>query len=109
MIFGGMRTVWILTLFDLPTDTREARRAYRDFRGVLLDDGFVMLQFSVYGRHCASSENQRVHELRVRRALPEDGEVRLLTITDQQFSRMKVFRGRLRRATERAPEQITLF
>ncbi|MHB1842178.1 MAG: CRISPR-associated endonuclease Cas2 [Sulfobacillus sp.] len=109
MIFGGLRTVWILTLFDLPTESKEDKRAYRDFRTGLLNDGFVMLQFSVYGRHCGSSENQKVHETRVRRSLPAGGEVRLLTITDQQFSRMKVFRGRVRQATERAPEQITLF
>ena len=109
MSFGGFRSMWILTMFDLPTDTQSARKAYHDFREVLLQDGFMMLQFSVYTRHCASEENATVHEERVRIALPSDGEVRILSITDKQFERMQVFYGKTRKATERAPEQLTFF
>lgn len=109
MSFGGYRSMWIITMFDLPTDTSEARKAYHDFRGCLLDDGFTMLQFSVYGRHCASEENAIVHEKRVNAALPDDGEVRLLIITDKQFERMKVFHGKIRKATEKSPQQISFF
>ena len=46
--FGGYRTMWLMVMFDLPTDTPKARRRYRDFRNYLLQDGFDMLQFSVY-------------------------------------------------------------
>ncbi len=41
--------------------------------------------------------------------LPPDGEVRVITITDKQFERMEVFWGKLRRAPEPAPCQMTLF
>lgn len=109
MAFGGYRSMWIMAMFDLPTDTKAARRAYHDFREALLDDGFTMMQFSVYARHCASEENANVHEARVRACLPDDGEVRILLFTDKQFERMKVFHGRTRGATERAPEQISFF
>lgn len=101
--------MWIITMFDLPVDTTEARKAYTDFRKALLDDGFVMLQFSVYARHSSSEENAVVHEKRVKTFLPNDGEVRLLKITDKQFERMKVFHGKMRKATEKAPEQISFF
>jgi CRISPR-associated protein Cas2 len=107
-IFGGYGTVWLIVLFDLPTATLEERADYRHFREFLLDDGFVILQFSVYGRHCASEENAFVHRHRVHGALPPDGEVRLLSMTDKQFGRMSVFHGKLRRATERPPEQVLL-
>ena len=76
MAFGGYRSMWIMAMFDLPTDTKAARKAYTNFRGALLDDGFTMMQFSVYARHCASEENADVHEVRVRASLPDDGEVR---------------------------------
>jgi len=109
MSFGGFRSMWILTMFDLPTDTKAARKAYHDFREALLDDGFTMLQFSVYGRHCPSEENAEVHEKRVKSSLPPDGEVRLLMVTDKQFERMKVFYGKTRKATEKAPDQISFF
>ena len=101
--------MWVITMFDLPVDTSEARKAYTDFRKVLLDDGFVMLQFSVYARHSPSEENAVVHEKRVKAFLPDDGEVRLLKITDKQFERMKVFHGKMRKATEKSPEQISFF
>jgi len=109
MTFGGMRTVWVLTLFDLPTDSAEARSYYRKFRKHLLDNGFLMLQYSVYARHCPSEENAQVHAQRIRRYLPPDGEVRLLVITDKQFGRMETFFGKIRAPTERPPEQVTLF
>ena len=59
--FGGYRTMWLMVMFDLPTDTPKARRRYRDFRNYLLQDGFDMLQFSVYARHTPSEENATVH------------------------------------------------
>ena len=101
--------MWTIVMFDLPTDTKKARKAYRDFRKKLLSDGFVMLQFSVYARHSPSDDNAMVHENRVKAFLPDDGEVRLLKITDKQFERMKVFYGKTRKATETAPKQLTFF
>ena len=58
--------MWIIVMFDLPTDTKEVRKAYHEFREVLLNDGFTMLQFSVYARHSPSEENAVVHENRVK-------------------------------------------
>lgn len=107
-IFGGYRTVWLIVLFDLPTGTPEERTDYRHFREFLLDDGFVMLQFSVYARHCASEENAGVHTRRIHDVLPPDGEVRVITMTDKQFGRMSVFHGKFRRTTEHPSEQVLL-
>lgn len=107
--FSGYRSVWIVTLFDLPTDSKKARRNYTRFRKFLLDDGFTQMQYSVYIRHCASEANGRVHADRVRAALPPDGEVRVLTITDKQFGRMQVFLGKKRVATETPALQLELF
>ncbi len=101
--------MWLLTMFDLPTSTRQARRSYTQFRKVLLKDGFAMLQYSVYIRHCASEENAAVHQQRIKNALPPDGEVRLLCITDKQYERMLVFWGKRRKPTERPPAQLELF
>jgi len=50
-----------------------------------------MMQYSVYIRHCASSENANVHFERIKSALPPDGEVRIIQITDKQFEKMEVF------------------
>ena len=101
--------MWLVTMFDLPTDTPAARKSYVKFRNFLLDQGFMMLQYSVYGRHCPSDENAAVHCERVRANLPPDGEVRILQVTDRQFERMQVFWGKMPKPVEQASEQLTLF
>lgn len=105
----GMKTMWIIVLFDLPTETRTQRRVYRLFRKDLLTDGFTMMQYSVYRRHCASFENANVHIQRLQGALPDEGEVRFLVITDKQFSRIVTWWGRKRQKKETAPAQLLLF
>jgi CRISPR-associated protein Cas2 len=109
MIQTGYRAMWVLAMFDLPVDTKTARKAYADFRKNLVQDGFTMIQYSVYIRHCASEENAQVHYKRVQSFLPPDGEVRLLTITDKQFERMQIFWGKLRKPTPPPPAQLELF
>lgn len=109
MILSGYRAVWIVAMFDLPTDTKQARKDYALFRKSLLQNGFTMLQYSVYIRHCASEENADVHYRRVQGFLPPDGEVRLLTVTDKQFERMQTFWGKLRKPAPARPKQLELF
>jgi len=101
--------MWVLAMFDLPTDTSKARRQYALFRKALLKDGFTMLQYSVYVRHCPSKENAQVHVGRIKAHIPPEGEVRVLTITDKQFERMLVFLGKMRKKPEQPPQQLELF
>ncbi|MEQ8448000.1 MAG: CRISPR-associated endonuclease Cas2 [Balneola sp.] len=107
--FGGMKTMWMVVMFDLPVDTKVAVKEANDFRKRIKQDGFMMMQYSVYTRHCPSKENADVHERRVKKILPPDGEVRILRITDKQFGKMKIFHGRRRKATENAPAQLQMF
>lgn len=109
MIFGGLNSMWVIVLFDLPTDTKKARKQYALFRKKLLNDGFGMMQYSVYYRHCASDENARAHSERVRRALPNEGEIRILKITDKQFGKIEIYYGKKRQPTEMPPAQLEIF
>lgn len=101
--------MWVLAMFDLPVDTRQARKAYAVFRKGLLKDGFTKMQFSVYVRHCPSEENAAVHVGRVEKMVPADGEVRIITLTDKQFERMRIFWGKMRKTPETAAAQLELF
>ena len=109
MLINGYRCMWIVVFFDLPTDTKRARKQYAAFRRELLEDGFSRMQYSVYYRHCASAENMDVHMSRVRSIVPPDGEVRVLQFTDKQFARMEVYLGKRRVRTEDAPAQLEMF
>jgi len=104
-----LKTMWIIVLFDLPTDDPQARKDYTVFRKFLLEDGYSMMQYSVYMRHCSSEENAQVHCRRVKSHLPPDGEVRIVKITDKQFSKMEVYFGKKRKPIEKAPEQLMFF
>jgi len=102
-------SVWLFALFDLPVDSKQARRQYTQFRKTLLKQGFSMLQFSVYARYCPSEEASVSHRNRVRAVLPPEGQVRLLGITDAQFEKMEVYFGEKRQPTEDPPMQFMLF
>jgi CRISPR-associated protein Cas2 len=105
----GYRNVWLFAMFDLPVTTKAARRRYSQFRTLLLQEGFTMLQFSVYARHCASEESSDIIRQNIRYGLPPDGQVRLLAVTDRQFGKMEVFFGKKRKKVEDPPAQIMLF
>jgi CRISPR-associated protein Cas2 len=109
MIFGGLDSVWLVVMFDLPTDSKKARKSAADFRKSLLDDGFSMMQYSVYSRHCPSKENAEVHKKRIKGCLPPDGEVRILQVTEKQHERMQIFWGKRRKPTKNAPSQLEMF
>lgn len=101
--------MWIMVLFDLPTETKKDRKIYSDFRKKMLKDGFVMFQFSIYLRHCPSRDNAEVHVKRVLENLPPHGEVAILDITDKQFGNMRVFHGRKAKKKEVPHIQLQLF
>jgi len=109
LVLSGYKAVWLLTMFDLPVDTRNARKRYAEFRKTLLKQGFSMLQYSVYGRFCASEESAQTHRNRVRAALPPEGYVRLLMVTDHQFAKMESYVGKADREPEKGPLQLALF
>ena len=105
----GWRSMWVIAMFDLPTDTPKARKAYAQFRKVLIEDGFTMMQYSIYSRHCANIENAEVHLKRMGEQVPSAGEVRFLTITDRQFGRIRIFAGKKRQPNVPSPSQLELF
>jgi CRISPR-associated protein Cas2 len=107
--FGGFNSMWLIVLFDLPTETSQQRKEYTKFRTHLLKSGFTMMQYSVYIRHSASEENTESHINRVRSVLPPRGEVRILRLTDKQYGKMEVFYGAKRAATEKAALQLQFF
>ena len=101
--------MWVLVLFDLPTETKKDRKAYADFRKNLQRDGFTMFQFSIYVRHCASQENADVHIKRVKSILPEYGKIGIMCITDKQFGNIELFYGQKSASKPEAGIQLELF
>lgn len=102
---------WLVVAFDLPVLTKSQRKAASAFRDFLLDDGFQMMQFSVYVRPCVSFARQETHLDRVRKGIPPEGKVRAFFVTRAQWERSYVIHGSPAKevSPERIPEQIQLW
>lgn len=83
----------LIVFFDLPTATKKDRKAYSKFRKFLVDNGFLMIQFSVYVRICKGLDTVQMYEDYLEN-IPPRGNVRTLTITNAQYERIKVLWGR---------------
>ena len=78
---------WLLVMFDLPVLTKKQRKMASGFRMDLLDDGFFMVQFSVYARAGVSQERMEKHTNRLKEITPHAGNVRVLFLTDKQWAK----------------------
>jgi CRISPR-associated protein Cas2 len=108
-ILNAYRIMWLFVFFDLPVLTKKERKAAALFRKNLMKDGFNMMQFSVYTRHCASDESAQVHIKRVKAMIPEKGQVSILKVTDKQFGDIANFWGIKELPPAGSPTQMELF
>ncbi|MFC0183908.1 CRISPR-associated protein, Cas2 family [Pseudarcicella hirudinis] len=106
---NAYRIMWVLVLFDLPTETKKEKKIASGFRKQILKDGFMMFQFSMYIRHCPSRENAEAHIKRVKKILPEHGHVAILCVTDKQFGEIEIFYGKKPSEVPIGNQQLELF
>lgn len=109
VFLSGYRIMWILVMFDLPTDTKPQRKAATDFRNFLLDEGFERSQFSVYARFVSGKEGFLARVRRIEQNLPDKGDVQILNFTDRQYRDIVHFSDQGRRSPRKNPEQLALF
>lgn len=82
-------------MFDLPTLTKSNRREYGKFRRKLMNDGFLMVQFSIYSRFCKNLQDANKHISRVRQMAPSEGNLRILSVTEKQYEDMIMILGEM--------------
>lgn len=80
-------------MFDLPVITDKERKIATNFRNFLLDDGYIMMQFSVYSRICKNNDDLQKHINRLKIHSPKNGNIRMLQITEKQYSNIIMFAG----------------
>jgi CRISPR-associated protein Cas2 len=107
--FNAYQTMWVYVLFDLPVFTKDHRKRYSEFRKSLLTYGFSMVQFSVYNRYCSSYEQVEVNKRRIKLAIPAEGMVSIIVITDKQFGAIAHFTAGKREKRGEIPDQLAFF
>jgi CRISPR-associated protein Cas2 len=106
---SAYRIMWLLVVFDLPVMSKLDRKNYAVFRKDLMRDGFCMMQYSVYIRHCASRERMEAHVRRIRHILPPKGHVSILQITDRQYGNIINFWQKTVKSLPSSPKQLEFF
>lgn len=106
---NSYRIMWLFVMFDLPTLTKVDKKNSARFRKDLEKDGFIMHQWSVYIRYCASLESAKLHIKRVRSFIPSKGLVSILTITDKQYADIINIWGAIEKKNPQKPMQLEIF
>jgi len=103
--------MWLLVAFDLPTNTKQERREYTEFRKALLKLGYTRMQFSIYTRWSGSLEKCQSHQKKLEAILPPSGKVSVITFTDKQFGMMKHYycSEKLEKPISNQGQQIEMF
>ena len=83
----------IILFFDLPMITEDDKRIYTRFRKELVRNGYMMLQFSVYSKICTNREAAVNNILKIKKNVPEKGSIRILLVTEKQYSKMEIILG----------------
>ena len=68
-----------------------------------------MMQFSVYSRVCKGSDSVQTHKKRVKEHIPPKGHIRMLSITDLQYSKMETLVGEKKEEEKLEKKQLLLF
>lgn len=106
---NAYRIMWLFVMFDLPTQTKVDKKNSARFRKDLEKDGFIMHQWSVYIRYCASLESAKLHIKRIRSFTPSKGLVSILTITDKQYADIVNIWGTIEKKKAETPMQLEIF
>lgn len=86
-----MRTI---VFFDLPNIYARDKRNYLKFRKFLLNEGFIMMQESVYSKIVLNSQQSNYLLNRIRLNAPKKGLIQVLTITERQYAQIEYVIGK---------------
>ncbi|SJZ53030.1 CRISPR-associated protein Cas2 [Pilibacter termitis] len=95
-----------LLFFDLPTETPQEKKEYRKFRKFLLNEGFLMLQFSVYSKLSLNDTQAKTILRKIEKNRPSRGSVVVLKVTEKQFANMTFVLGERETSFANSDERV---
>ena len=87
------RIVRTIVFFDLPNIYARDKKNYLKFRKYLLNEGFIMMQESVYSKLILNTQQSELLVERIRKQAPKKGLIQVLTITEKQYSQIEYIIG----------------
>jgi CRISPR-associated protein Cas2 len=101
--------MWMMVLFDLPVVEKKERKEASEFRNFLLDNGFSMVQYSIYIKVLSGTDACQKYYNLIEKNLPASGKVDILTITDKQYGNIKSYTGKVKERKKNESQQLLLF
>lgn len=83
----------LLLFFDLPMNDNKEKRIYRAFRKYLIQNGYMMMQYSVYCKIFANREAAVNHSKLLQNQVPKEGQIRIMIVTEKQYSQIRIIVG----------------
>ena len=83
----------LVLFFDLPMTTKKEEDIYAHFRKYLIQNGYMMMQYSVYCKIFPNREAAVKHVNILRKNVPNAGQIRLLMVTEKQYSKIEIIVG----------------
>src|SRR5687767_6043310 len=109
-IASGYTIMWMLVMFDLPVITPTERKNATRFRNDLLDLGFLMHQYSVYIKRCASREKVDSVTKKIHYKLPKNGKIHIIWVTDKQFcDSIQILEGSTLKKAKEKEQNLLIF
>lgn len=87
------RYMRVILFFDLPSITNNDKRIYRKFHRFLENEGFIMMQESVYTKLSLNGSTTKAIIQRVRKNAPNKGLIEILAITEKQYTQIEYISG----------------
>ena len=100
--------MWMIVLFDLPVIEKNERKEATKFRNFLLDNGFGMIQYSIYTKLFSGKDSCEKYYKMIKDNLPSEGKVDIITITDKQYENIISYQA-AEKISKKEPEQLLLF
>lgn len=95
MNFSKYKSMQMIVSFDIPTTTKSSKKEYTEFKKFLLNNGYIMLQYSVYSRFCINQAAVNKHKRRLEKNLPKIGQIMVICITEQQYLSMQTMSNQI--------------
>ena len=82
-----------IVFFDLPNVYAKDKRNYLQFRKFLINEGFIMLQESVYSKLILNTIQSKLLLERIKKNSPKKGIIQVLTVTEKQYAQIEYVIG----------------
>ena len=83
----------LIVFFDLPMNSKKEVKIYARFRKWLIENGYIMMQYSVYSKIFSNRDACVKHIPILKRIVPKQGQIRIMMITEKQYAGIEIIVG----------------